>query len=132
MPAPTGIAGGPQPTRSYRLAADGVRLVWTGTAANVRHLFAMAWPLNEFVGSSGARITVVTRLASLPGDLLHPFVDVTFVDWSERAEAQALRSPRIPLAPLIHDPYSRARCGGKLLSYFRAALPVVAATGGAP
>ena len=93
MLAPTGIAVGPQPTRSYRLAADGVRLVWTGTAANVRHLFAMAWPLNEFVGSSGARITVVTRLASLPGDLLHPFVDVTFVDWSERAEAQRNRRP---------------------------------------
>jgi len=128
---PTCLVIGPRPQRSYRTSQGGPCLVWTGTAVNVRYLQALAGPLSQFLASAGGRILVVTRLADLPREFPGPALSMTLVEWSRDAEAQALRQADIGLAPLEDGEFARARCGGKLLAYFEAALPVVASPVGA-
>jgi glycosyltransferase involved in cell wall biosynthesis len=123
---PTCLVIGPRPQRSYRAAQGGPRLVWTGTATNLRYLQALAGPLSEFLSTAGGSILVVTRLADLPREFPGPALNVTLVEWSRDAEVQALGQADIGLAPLDDSEFARARCGGKLLAYFEAALPVVA------
>ena len=45
--------------------------------------------------------------------------------WSEASEAAQLTSCDIGLAPLIDDPWTRGKCGLKVLQYMAAGLPVV-------
>ncbi len=46
--------------------------------------------------------------------------------WSKATEAADLRTGDIGLAPLPDDPYTRGKCGFKILQYQAAGLPVVA------
>lgn len=129
--APTCLVVGPRPQRSYQVSEDGPCLAWTGTAVNLRHLQALAGPLGEFLAAVGGRTVVVTRLADLPREIPATRLNMTLVEWSRDAEVQALRQADIGLAPLEDDGFAQARCGGKLLAYFEAALPVVASPVGA-
>jgi len=129
--APTCLVVGPRPQRPYQVSQDGLCLAWTGTAVNLRYLQALAGPLGEFLAAVGGRTVVVTRLADLPREIPASTLNMTLVEWSRDAEVQALRQADIGLAPLEDDGFARARCGGKLLAYFEAALPVVASPVGA-
>jgi len=57
--------------------------------------------------------------------------NVRLTEWSEVSEAEALDRSDAALAPLADEPFARAKCGGKVLSYFAAAIPVVASPVGA-
>ena len=47
------------------------------------------------------------------------------VRWSSQIEASALSSCHIGIAPLIDDPWTRGKCGFKILQYMAAGLPVI-------
>ena len=48
------------------------------------------------------------------------------VPWSAEEEIEALRSADIGIMPLADDPWTRAKCGFKLLQYMAAGLPCIA------
>lgn len=53
-------------------------------------------------------------------------VGVNFLDWREDTEAREIAAMDIGIMPLPDDPWSRGKCGYKLIQYMAAGLPVVA------
>ncbi|MGH8902501.1 MAG: glycosyltransferase [Egibacteraceae bacterium] len=132
---PTCIAVAARPDRCYARTADALRLVWSGTPTNARYLDLLAGAVRVLRRDGPVRVEIVTRLADLPPGALPPGLlaglDVRLTEWSEAGEAAALAAADIALAPLADNPWTRAKCGGRLLAYFASAVPVVASPVGA-
>lgn len=129
--SPTCLALGARPARCYARSAAELRLVWTGTASNAQYLTLVYAALRRLSETLPVRIELVTRLTDLPQGVLTALPNVRLTEWSEAGEAEALDRSDVALAPLADEPFARAKCGGKLLSYFAAAIPVVASPVGA-
>jgi glycosyltransferase involved in cell wall biosynthesis len=103
--------------------SDPPRLVWIGSAGNEPVLLTIAQELWELNRRCGARLTLIgtTRRSLGP---LEGMID-RFA-WSERMQHDSLAAADVGLMPLHDDPYSRGKCGYKLLQYAAAGLPAVA------
>ena len=110
-----------RPTPSTRTGGD-VRLVWIGSKSTMTSLDAIAPALAEATRRlPRLKLRVVCDVfPSLPG------VDVVPVVWSEAAEAAELASGDIGVSWLPEHPWSRGKCGLKVLQYMAAGLPVIA------
>lgn len=128
--APTCIRLRERPIRTYEMTSRALRLVWTGTSSNARHLELIRDALCQVRNSIPVQIEIVTRLADLPVDLLRGF-ELRLTEWSEDSETAALGRADVALAPLEDNAWTRAKCGGRILAYFSAAIPVVASPVGA-
>jgi glycosyltransferase involved in cell wall biosynthesis len=106
----------------YRLS-DPPRLVWVGSADNEPLLSTIARELVELNRRCRARLTLIgTTLRSLgPLEFM-----IDRISWSELVQHDALATADLGLMPLRDDPYSRGKCGYKLLQYAAAGLPAVA------
>ncbi|HJZ89631.1 MAG TPA: glycosyltransferase [Gemmataceae bacterium] len=99
----------------------GVTLVWVGSSSTLRGLEA-ATPLLEAIGERvpGVRLKLIcdrfVRFKSLP---------VIDRDWSEEREAVEIAAGDIGISWIPDDPWSRGKCGLKVLQYMAAGLPVV-------
>lgn len=51
---------------------------------------------------------------------------ILFVKWDLAKEMEVIRSFDVGIMPLVDTPYSRGKCGLKLLQYMAAGVPVVA------
>jgi glycosyltransferase involved in cell wall biosynthesis len=119
---PTGLDVG-----RYRLPgrdpSDGlVRLVWIGGRSTLRHLREIGPALDQLARRFP---NVVLRI------ICNDFVDLAVMKvekqpWSEQTEAADLAASDIGLAPLPDNPFTRGKCGFKILQYQAAGLPVVA------
>jgi glycosyltransferase involved in cell wall biosynthesis len=119
---PTGLD-----TAAYKLSAkphdDGnIRLVWIGSRPTLPHLIQIAPALEEIGSRFG---NVVLRIIS------DRFFDLQKVriekyPWSLETETADLAGCDIGLAPLADNPFTRGKCGFKILQYFAAGLPTVA------
>lgn len=127
---PTCIMLADRPKRSYARPPDTLRLAWVGTSANARHLDLVAGAIRHLSEQGRVSVEIVTRLVDFPGNVLVD-LDVHLTEWDEVAEAAVLQRADVALAPLFDTPWTRAKCGGRLLSYFAAAVPVVASPVGA-
>jgi len=128
---PTRIRPGIRPARSYeRRSAKILHLVWTGTATNARHLEQLSDALTQLSATIPVQLEVITRLADLPPRFL-PHLNLRLTEWADGGEAAAFDRADIALAPLADDPWTRAKSGGRILSYFASAMPVVASPIGA-
>ena len=127
--APTPVdpaAYGPAP--ESRAAGEPLRFGWIGSRATLPYLRGIAEPLRAACAAvPGARLLVVADRP--PGDL--PGVPVEFEPWSEAGEAAALRRMDLGLMPLTDDPFSRGKCGFKILQYAATGIPSVASPVGA-
>ena len=106
-----------------RRRADGtVKLGWIGGASTVGYLDSIRDALDA-VGAAhaGARLKVVSdvfpKFEALP---------VEAKPWAEAEEADDVADFDIGLAPLTDDPWTRGKCGLKVLQYLAASKPVVA------
>jgi glycosyltransferase involved in cell wall biosynthesis len=113
--------------RRYRLAdheagAGNVQLVWIGSSSTLRGL-DLARPLLEHVGQhcAGSRLKIVCD-----GTLSLRHLPVVTCPWSGDGEAESLASADIGISWVPDDPWSRGKCGLKVLQYMAAGLPVVA------
>lgn len=102
---------------------DPPRLGWIGSAGNETYLRLVAPALREVHERTGARVTLIgTTRASLGG--VECIIDR--VPWSEAAQHERLADFDVALAPLPDEPYTRGKCGYKLLQYAAAGVPAVA------
>ena len=100
---------------------EGVHLVWVGSSATLRGLEAIA-PLLNAVGEQvpGVRLKLVCDRFFQPGRL-----PVDECPWAEETEAADIAAADIGISWVPDDPWSRGKCGLKVLQYMAAGLPVV-------
>jgi glycosyltransferase involved in cell wall biosynthesis len=106
----------------YELS-DPPRLGWIGTPGNERYLKEIAPALHEIHRRVGARLTLIGTTRPTLGDL------ETLIDreaWTEAGQHERLAGFDVGIAPLPDEPYTRGKCGYKLLQYAAAGTPVVA------
>ncbi len=119
---PTCVDPDRYPLARHVRAEGGVQLAWIGSSSTLRGL-ELIQPLLDYLGQQwpGLRLKLICdkflRLAHLP---------VVACPWSEDGEATALASADIGISWLPDDPWSRGKCGLKVLQYMAAGLPVVA------
>jgi glycosyltransferase involved in cell wall biosynthesis len=100
----------------------GADLVWVGSSVTLRGLEAIT-PLLNAIGEQvpGVRLKLVCDRFFAPGRL--PVVECP---WAEATEAAEIAAADIGVSWVPDDPWSRGKCGLKVLQYMAAALPVVA------
>jgi glycosyltransferase involved in cell wall biosynthesis len=111
-----------------RAAASGPpRIGWIGSRPSLRYLAALAAPLRTACARiPGARLVeVCNEFLDLPG------VPVEKRPWSAAREADDLLDLDVGLMPLDDRPFSRGKCGLKILQYQAAGVPVVCSPVGA-
>lgn len=94
---------------------------WIGSPSTYRYVEAIAPMLRTVAESSRARIHIVGARTDELRD--GPF---EFLPWSEDTEASMVQGMSIGIMPLDDTPWSRGKCGYKLIQYMACGLPVVA------
>jgi len=119
---PTGLSLKDYPLDARKENDGRIRLVWIGSKSTLRYLYHIADVLAEI----GRRFpsAVLRIIADEFFDL--PSLPVEKITWSLAAQGPALAAGDIGLAPLPDDPYTRGKCGFKILQYHAVGLPVVA------
>ena len=102
---------------------DPPRLGWIGSPDNEQYLVLIAPALREIHRRTGARLTLIGTSQERLGDL-EDFIDR--VPWSEGRQHALLAEFDLGIVPLPDEPYTRGKCGYKLLQYAAAGLPAVA------
>jgi glycosyltransferase involved in cell wall biosynthesis len=103
---------------------DPPRLGWIGSPDNEVYLELVAPALREVHRRTGARLTLIGTTRPRLGEL-ESIIDR--VAWSETTQHATLADLDVGIAPLPDEPYTRGKCGYKLLQYAAAGVPVVAA-----
>lgn len=111
-----------RPKQDHRVSDPPV-LGWIGSPDNEALLAAIGPALRELHRRTGARVRVVGTDRPSLGEL-EAILDRT--RWSPHSQRELLATMDVGLMPLLDDPYSRGKCGYKLLQYAAAAVPAVA------
>lgn len=99
---------------------------WIGSPATEHYLALVTAPLAQTAAACGARIVV---LGGTKPPVAPPAGEVWL--WTEDDEAEAIARFDVGIMPLTDDPWSRGKCGYKLIQYMAAGKPVVASAVGA-
>jgi glycosyltransferase involved in cell wall biosynthesis len=106
--------------------SDYFDLVWIGSRSTQKYLeewLPVLESLYEIIPN--LRLKIVADF-DLPNNRLKTFA----VPWSEQGEAEALASSHIGIAPMSDDPWTKGKCGLKVLQYMAVGLPVVSSPAG--
>jgi glycosyltransferase involved in cell wall biosynthesis len=99
-----------------------LRLVWVGSSSTLKGLERFA-PTLSAIGRAvpGTRLKLICdRFVEFPG------LPVERCAWNESTEATEIASANIGIGWIPDDPWSRGKCGLKVLQYQAASLPVIA------
>ena len=119
---PTGLATaryGPAP----RPRTDGrCRLVWIGSRSTLKQLR----PFYRTLQAIGQALPGVVLRIIADAPLVAEGLEVENVPWSRQGETELLAGADVGIAPLPDTPFTRGKCGFKVLQYMATGLPVVA------
>jgi glycosyltransferase involved in cell wall biosynthesis len=106
--------------------SDYFDLVWIGSRSTQKYL-KESLPLLESLSEiiPNLRLKIVADFG-LPTIRLKTLA----APWSEQGEAKALASAHVGIAPMSDDPWTKGKCGLKVLQYMAAGLPVVSSPAG--
>ncbi len=100
---------------------DPAILVWIGSRSTRKYLTDILPALEQASRMAGAlRLRVIADF-----DLQSDILSIENVPWSGATEVHALASASIGVAPLRNDPWTRGKCGLKVLQYMASGLPVI-------
>ena len=103
-------------------AREGIELVWVGSSSTLRGLEARRNLFDRLVDEiPGIKLRVVCDRFPNLGAL--PIVEVP---WNEATEAAEIAKGDVGISWIPDDPWSRGKCGLKILQYQAAGLPVLA------
>jgi glycosyltransferase involved in cell wall biosynthesis len=95
---------------------------WIGTPSTwTEYMAPMISLLTQVAEAYSARIAVV---GAGPAATEHPLLDN--LPWTEDSEVARIHSMDIGIMPLTDTPWSRGKCGYKLIQYMACGLPVIA------
>lgn len=102
------------------------RIGWIGSPATTPHLRSVIGELEAFARGRDVELVAIGaqpfQTAALP---------VQFVSWAEESEVQELARTQVGIMPLPDTPWSRGKCGFKLIQAMACSRPVVASPIGA-
>jgi len=124
---PTGLDSRRFPMKSHYETKGPLRLVWIGSHSTLKQLETLV-PVLEAVGKALPK-TVLRIIADAPLEVKG--LEVENVPWHHEHEGRMLAECDIGIAPLPDTPFTRGKCGFKILEYMAAGLPVVASPVGA-
>jgi glycosyltransferase involved in cell wall biosynthesis len=106
--------------------AKHIDLVWIGSRSTRKYI-ETGLPALENLAENlpHIRLKIVADF-----DLKSERLSTIAVPWSKENEAFALSSAHIGIAPMPDNPWTRGKCGLKVLQYMAAGLPVVSSTAG--
>jgi glycosyltransferase involved in cell wall biosynthesis len=96
-----------------RQKLDEFTAVWIGQRVTLPHLESV----REAILATGVKLRVIADAAPDGAEL---------VPWSLETEKQSLAECHVGLMPLPATPFTRGKCGFKLLQYYAAGLPAIA------
>lgn len=99
---------------------------WIGTAGNLEYLRKLAEPLRNLSHQHDFELRVIATHRGILDELPLQGVRVVFQTWNPATEATDILDFDIGVMPLTDDPWSRYKCGLKLLQYMAVGLPGVA------
>ena len=110
------------PLAEHPRARNAIRLVWIGSSSTLQGLERFTPTLSAIGGAvPGTRLKLICdRFAEFPGLTVERRV------WDEATEAAEIAAADIGIGWVPDDPWSRGKCGLKVLQYQAAGLPVVA------
>lgn len=96
---------------------------WSGTSSNLKYLYAIEPALRAFLSNPDTIVRVVCdqkpRFSAIAEE------KVEFIPWTPLSEINAIRGMDVGLMPLADTPWTRGKCGFKMLQYMSCAIPVV-------
>jgi len=99
---------------------------WMGTAGNIAYLAVIAEALRKLARTFDFEFQVIATHRGTLDELDLSGVRVRFRPWNPETEASDIRDFDIGVMPLSDDPWSRYKCGLKLLQYMAIGIPGVA------
>jgi hypothetical protein len=108
------------PRAAHPPKGDSPTIGWVGSSSTWRYVKPILPLCSALAREARAEIRVVgARDRSMPEGF-------RFVDWSQASEVAELQGMDIGIMPLPDDPWTRGKCGYKLIQYMACGLPVVA------
>jgi glycosyltransferase involved in cell wall biosynthesis len=104
---------------------DKFTIGWIGTPSTIDYLNNIATVFNKFLNSSSQLVIIGSEDFKLNNK------NIIFKEWSEETEIMNLNNIDVGIMPLTDDPWSRGKCGYKLIQYMACQKPVIASPVGA-
>ncbi len=99
---------------------------WMGTSGNIAYLRVLEQPLRNLAKILDFDFQVIATDRGILDELALDGVNVVFRKWCPETEATDILEFDIGVMPLTDDPWSKYKCGLKLLQYMAIGIPGVA------
>ena len=123
---PTVIDTARYPEKKIKSRGDIISIGWTGVRTNLPYLSSLDDALAQLQDSGLDFEVLIICDAGAASPFSRRIKRVRLLPWRAESEIDDLLQIDIGLMPLPDDPWTRGKCGSKLLQYMAAGIPAVA------